>query len=236
MYQMYQMNAGRAEAGLEDDGEDLRLRAAESGGRPAVDDVGEELRDVGRAGAEDVGKRRTLVRGEHERAQGRRQVLGWASAEVLELRLDAVAHPPPTMGGGGKAKGFRLDQGGEPAVDLAQDHVPAKSGRDALVPGREDRDGGGGVGGAPPRRLNPATEITLVTPSTSRTIALARSAAASVRASDAPAGSCTLTKNASLSSSGRKPIGAARNRHAAPPAKTGMDTPARRIIRPTDPA
>ena len=101
---MYQMNAGRAEAGLEDDGEDLRLRAAESGGRPAVDDVGEELRDVGRAGAEDVGKRRILVRGEHERAQGRRQVLGWASAEVLELRLDAVAHPPRRWAAAGRRK------------------------------------------------------------------------------------------------------------------------------------
>ena len=73
---MYQMNAGRAEAGLGDDGEDLRRRDAEGGGRPAVDevDVGEDLQDVGRAGAEDVGKRRGLVRVEHERAQGRGQV------------------------------------------------------------------------------------------------------------------------------------------------------------------
>ncbi len=92
---------------------------------------------------------------------------------------------------------------------------------------------------APPRRLNPATEMTSVTPSTPRTISLARSTAASVRASDAPAGSCTSTKNAPLSSSGRNPVGAARNRYAAPPAmtaKTSIDTPERRIIRPTSPA
>lgn len=70
---MYQMNAGRAEAGLEDDGEDLRLRAAESGGGPAVDDVGEELRDVGRAGAEeDVDQRRAPVGAEHQRRAGPR--------------------------------------------------------------------------------------------------------------------------------------------------------------------
>ena len=70
---MYQMNEGRAEAGLEDDGEDIRHRAAESGGRPAVDDVGEELRDVGRAGAEeDVGQRRALVGAEHRRRAGPR--------------------------------------------------------------------------------------------------------------------------------------------------------------------
>lgn len=65
---MYQMNEGRAEAGR-DDGEDLRHRAAEGGGRLVVDDVGEELRDVGRAGAEeDVGQRRVPVGAEHQRA------------------------------------------------------------------------------------------------------------------------------------------------------------------------
>ena len=91
---------------------------------------------------------------------------------------------------------------------------------------------------APPRRLNPATEMTSATPSTSRTIALARSTAASVRASEAPAGSCTLTKKAPLSSSGRKPVGAARNRNTAPPAKaakSSIERPLRRIIPPTKP-
>ena len=53
---MYQMNAGRAEAGLEDD-------------------VGEELRDVGRAGAEeDVDQRGRRWARNTSAAQGRGQV------------------------------------------------------------------------------------------------------------------------------------------------------------------
>ena len=91
---MYQMNAGRAEAGL-DDGEDLRHRDAEGFGL-VVGDVEEELGDVGRVGAEDFDQRRILVGVEHRRA-GPRPALGRAPREVLSLPLRCRrAHRMPT--------------------------------------------------------------------------------------------------------------------------------------------
>ena len=76
---MYHMHEGRAEAGL-DDGEDLRHRDAESFGRLVVDDVGEYLGDVGRAGAEeDMDQRRVLVGVEHQR-RGQVRHLAWKPA------------------------------------------------------------------------------------------------------------------------------------------------------------
>ena len=92
---------------------------------------------------------------------------------------------------------------------------------------------------APPRRLNPATEMTSVTPSTSRTSSLARSTAALGPGQRGAGRQLHVDEERALVLQ-RQEAGRGRpDRNTAPPAKaakSSIEIPERRISRPTSPA